>query len=331
MVPSAHGDRTPLPPTFPDLRSLELFTSVCRLGSLSAAAVVHGIAQPSASARIRSLERQVGVSLLQRSATGSTPTHNGVLVAEWADRFLDAADELHVALGTLTRSPSAPVTIAASYTIAEFLLPGWLGVWRRTSDRGAELAVVNSTEVLSRVSHGDAELGFVETTGSVGALNSSEVGRDELVAVVAPTHRLATRGRPLHPAEFSAIGLVCRESGSGTRDAGRRTRRSRSRTPHAVARAGFHQRGSGCGQRWRRTGGAQPPDRCGRPGERLADRGAHLGPGSAAPAQGGLEAGSPDPRRPCPHRGGRAVVTATPARRPSWRRQLAENRPRWHR
>lgn len=219
MVPSAHGDRTPLPPTFPDLRSLELFTSVCRLGSLSAAAVVHGIAQPSASARIRSLERQVGVSLLQRSATGSTPTHNGVLVAEWADRFLDAADELHVALGTLTRSPSAPVTIAASYTIAEFLLPGWLGVWRRTSDRGAELAVVNSTEVLSRVSHGDAELGFVETTGSVGALNSSEVGRDELVAVVAPTHRLATRGRPLHPAEFSAIGLVCRESGSGTRDA----------------------------------------------------------------------------------------------------------------
>ncbi len=219
MVPSAHGDRTPLPPTFPDLRSLELFTSVCRLGSLSAAAVVHGIAQPSASARIRSLERQVGVSLLQRSATGSTPTHNGVLVAEWADRFLDAADELHVALGTLTRSPSAPVTIAASYTIAEFLLPGWLGVWRRTSDRGAELAVVNSTEVLSRVSHGDAELGFVETTGSVGALSSSEVGRDELVAVVAPTHRLATRGRPLHPAEFSAIGLVCRESGSGTRDA----------------------------------------------------------------------------------------------------------------
>lgn len=219
MVPSAHGDRTPLPPTFPDLRSLGSFTSVCRLGSLSAAAVVHGIAQPSASARIRSLERQVGVSLLQRSATGSTPTHNGVLVAEWADRFLDAADELHVALGTLTRSPSAPVTIAASYTIAEFLLPGWLGVWRRTSDRGAELAVVNSTEVLSRVSHGDAELGFVETTGSVGALNSSEVGRDELVAVVAPTHRLATRGRPLHPAEFSAIGLVCRESGSGTRDA----------------------------------------------------------------------------------------------------------------
>lgn len=120
MVPSAHGDRTPLPPTFPDLRSLELFTSVCRLGSLSAAAVVHGIAQPSASARIRSLERQVGVSLLQRSATGSTPTHNGVLVAEWADRFLDAADELHVALGDAHPiaerwSPSPPATRSPSF------------------------------------------------------------------------------------------------------------------------------------------------------------------------------------------------------------------------
>ena len=85
---------------------------------------------------------------------------------------------LHVALATLTRSPGASVAIAASYTIAKFLLPGWLGAWRSEYDRGVEMEVANSTEVLSRVSHGDAELGFVETTGGVGELDTSEVGRD---------------------------------------------------------------------------------------------------------------------------------------------------------
>lgn len=219
MAQPSSGGRTPLPPTFPSLRSLELFASVCRLGSLSAAAAEHDITQPSASARIRSLERQVGVALLRRGPTGSTPTPNGELVADWAEHLLRAADDLNAALGTLTRSPTAPVTIAASYTIAEFLLPRWLGVWRRSTDRGVELEVVNSTEVLVRVDRGDVELGFVETTGDVGSLDSAEVGRDELVCVVAPTHPLAERDRPLGTGDLAAVDLVSREAGSGTREA----------------------------------------------------------------------------------------------------------------
>ncbi len=219
MAQPPGGGRPPLPPTFPDLRSLELFASVCRLGSLSAAAVAHGITQPSASARIRGLERQVGVSLLRRGATGSTPTSNGELVADWAEQLLNAADDLSAALGTLTRSPTSPVTIAASYTIAEFLLPGWLGAWRRGSDRGVELEVINSTGVLNRVQRGEVELGFVETTGDLGPVEASEVGRDELICVVAPNHPLARRGHPLSADDIAAVDLVCREAGSGTREA----------------------------------------------------------------------------------------------------------------
>ncbi|MCB1026802.1 MAG: LysR family transcriptional regulator [Microthrixaceae bacterium] len=219
MGPPRSVGRPPLPPTFPDLRSLELFTAVCRLGSLGAAAAAHGMSQPSVSTRIRSLERRLGFTLLNRGATGSTPTPNGVLVAQWADRLLDAAEELDAALGSLTRAPTAPVTIAASYTIAEFLLPGWLGAWRREANRGAELEVVNSSEVLVRVAHGEVELGFVEITGAIEGLNSVEVARDELIGVVAPGHRLAGLDRPLGADELEAVDLVCREMGSGTREA----------------------------------------------------------------------------------------------------------------
>ena len=55
----------PLPPTTPELSALDLFVSVVHLGSLSKAATAHRITQPSASSRIRSLERQLGLTLHQ--------------------------------------------------------------------------------------------------------------------------------------------------------------------------------------------------------------------------------------------------------------------------
>ncbi|MCO4835752.1 MAG: LysR family transcriptional regulator, partial [Acidimicrobiaceae bacterium] len=64
----------PLGPSFPELASLDLFVSVVELGSVSRAAGAHGVAQPSASSRLKHLERQLGMTLLERSPSGSVPT-----------------------------------------------------------------------------------------------------------------------------------------------------------------------------------------------------------------------------------------------------------------
>ncbi|MGA9275965.1 LysR family transcriptional regulator [Ilumatobacter sp.] len=212
-------ERFPLPPTFPTIASLDLFSTVVRVGSLTAAAAAHGIAQPSASARIRDLEQKMGVTLLRRGPGGSVPTAEGEVVAEWAERILLAADELQVGMASLNRRPTAPLRIAASYTVAEHLLPRWLSVWRQRSARVVELEVVNSVAVLDRVERGDVDLGFVEFTGDITSLQSADVGSDELVCVVAPTHRLARRKQPLTADQLSGVDLISRESGSGTRTA----------------------------------------------------------------------------------------------------------------
>ncbi|CAM5334656.1 Molybdate transport repressor ModE-like protein OS=Streptomyces violarus OX=67380 GN=FHS41_006318 PE=3 SV=1 [Streptomyces violarus] len=57
----------------PDLGGLELLLAVARLGSLGGAARELGITQPAASSRIRSMERQLGVALVDRSPRGSRP------------------------------------------------------------------------------------------------------------------------------------------------------------------------------------------------------------------------------------------------------------------
>ncbi len=153
-----------LPATFPDLGALDLFCTVVELGSLSRAAEAHRIAQPSASSRIRHLERQLDVVLLSRSTTGSMPTADGLLVAEWAAAVINAARVLQGGVDALRCRQGGHLRVAASYTIAEFFLPGWMATVQR---RGTvvELEVTNSTRALDAVRAERADLGFIESPG----------------------------------------------------------------------------------------------------------------------------------------------------------------------
>ena len=208
-----------LPATFPDLVSLDLFATTVRLGSQSAAAAAHGISQPSASARIRTLERQLGLRLLDRSPSGSSPTEHGALVAEWTDALLASAGDLASGVASLrSRAPSA-LTVAASYTVAEFLLPRWVTQWRRRHPGSSiEMSVVNSSGVIESVRAGTAAIGFIESSTAVPDLRSEVVAADELVVVVAHDHPWATRRRVLTARQLAAEAFVCREAGSGTRE-----------------------------------------------------------------------------------------------------------------
>src|SRR3954452_17165432 len=71
------------PAGLPDLNALELLVAVGECGSLSRAAASFGISQPSASERMRTLERRLGLELLHRSTTGSRLTPAGPVVLDW--------------------------------------------------------------------------------------------------------------------------------------------------------------------------------------------------------------------------------------------------------
>jgi len=206
----------------PDLADLRLLVAVDRDGSLGAAARAAGITQQAVSQRIRALERDLGIALVVRTPRGSRLTEAGALVAEWSTTVLDAADRLDTALESLRTRQAAPLRIAASLTIAEYLVPGWLVRFRADEgDRPAarvELTAANSTAVLDLVRRGAVDLGFVETPDLPDDLPLRTVARDELVVVVPPAHPWATR-ESITAAELASTPLVVREAGSGTRRA----------------------------------------------------------------------------------------------------------------
>jgi DNA-binding transcriptional LysR family regulator len=203
----------------PDLEALELLVAVAETGSLGQAAARQRISQPSASARMHTLERRLGVRLLVRSPSGSRLTSAGLVVTDWARTVLEQAYALVEGTAALRARQDGRLRVTASLTIAEHLLPGWL-LTLRGLDPGmhVELNVANSAHVIERIRGGEADLGFIEGRGAPRDVHSRAVARDRLVVVVAPGHAWSRKRRPLRPVELAATPLLLREAGSGTRE-----------------------------------------------------------------------------------------------------------------
>ncbi len=205
-----------------DLTGFDLLLTVARLGSLGRAATEHGMSQPAASARMRQLEGQLGLALIERSPRGSRLTPAGALVADWAQAAIDAAAALDAGVTALRRERDSRVRIAASMTVAEYLLPAWL-IALRAMDPGAAVALmaVNSADVADAVLADAADVGFVEGPDLPDGLRAEPVGADVLTVIVAPAHPWALRarrgGRGITARELAGTPLVAREAGSGTR------------------------------------------------------------------------------------------------------------------
>ncbi|WP_019546015.1 LysR family transcriptional regulator [Streptomyces sulphureus] len=205
----------------PDLEALRALAVVAEESSISAAGVRLGVSQQAVSLRIRSLERELRVRLLVRSARGSRLTPAGELVVGWATALLAAADEFSNAVVSLRTDRSKTMRIAASLTIAEHLLPEWIARWRGALGEDGpigQLTAANSSAVVEAVRDGTADLGFIETPTTPADLGSVVVAHDTIDLVVQRGHRWVTSA-PVSARELANTGLVLRELGSGTRQA----------------------------------------------------------------------------------------------------------------
>ena len=212
-----------LGPHVPDLVVLQLLTAVSEEGSLSRAGRRLGMSQQAVSARMRSLEAQIGADLVIRSSRGSTLSPAGRLVAGWATDVLSAAERLDAGIASIRSENLRQLRVAASLTIAEHLLPRWLVALRTRQEAHGQvvtqvgLTATNSDTVLELVRAGTVPLGFIETSVIPTDLRVRTIGHDELQVAASPEHPWAKRTSPVTAGELAGAGLVTREPGSGTR------------------------------------------------------------------------------------------------------------------
>jgi len=132
--------------------------------------------QQAVSALLTSIEAQTGVRLTVRTVWGTQLTTAGVVVAQWANKLPDVAQQVDAGLGSLRTESRSKLKVAASLTVAEQLMPLWLVSLQATADRSGRkapeviLTTTNSEHAISAVRDSAADLGFIESPGALSAL-----------------------------------------------------------------------------------------------------------------------------------------------------------------
>lgn len=203
----------------PELSALELLSAIAKAGSLNAASREVGTSQQAVSARLTSIESQVGVRLVTRTTRGTQLTPAGEVVADWAEQVLDVARRVDAGLASLRAERRSRLKVVASQTVAEQLMPRWLVSLQAAAVRHGAVApevsfeATDSTGAIAAVRNGEAELGFIEIRGTLHGLRSRVIGRDELIVVVPPDHKWVRRSAPITVEELRQTPLVSRRSG----------------------------------------------------------------------------------------------------------------------
>src|SRR4051795_8954157 len=222
-----------------DLAELRAFCAAVDLGSLGRASRLLRVSQPALSKRMRTIEAVVGTRLVERSPRGISPTPAGTKLYVEARKLLAQAEAGHdlgarpgggevvaqaEGLDDLVRGVAgeeAPVRLAASHTIAEFVLPGPLVDFERQRDRhlSVELMVANSIVVRELVRDGRADFGIAavdDVASGVGPLKEEPFCDDEVILAVPTDHPWAARETvPLD--ELVTTPLVMRDPSANTR------------------------------------------------------------------------------------------------------------------
>jgi LysR family transcriptional activator of glutamate synthase operon len=204
-----------------ELRQLRYFAAVARHRHFTRAAEELGLAQPALSQQVRALERELGVLLIDRSGRRVRLTDAGERLLVWAERILADAAGAEAEMAEFAGLSTGRVTIGSTpvQTLGRVDLPGLLAAFHAQYP-GIEIALREET---TPTLIAELEVGRIDL--ALGALMGDTVPRgiiaeplfaENLIAIVAPHHRLAHRSL-VRPEALAQERFVLAQPGSPIR------------------------------------------------------------------------------------------------------------------
>jgi DNA-binding transcriptional LysR family regulator len=191
-----------------DLRHLRVMVSLANTLHFGKTAQALGLSQPTVSEILKDLERELGVMLVhrtRRSVRLSVAGHQFVL---HASRGLAAVEDAALASRRAGEGEVGRLVLGLSAMSAMSVLPSVIARYRRRYPLVTlRLQSGGTSSLLSAVRDGRCDVAFVIAPGDLGALESSPLTRDRLVAVVPTRHRLAKQ-RTVRVEQFASEPMI---------------------------------------------------------------------------------------------------------------------------
>ena len=170
-----------------ELRHLRYFVTVAEEGTMTEAARVLRIAQPSLSQQISALERRVGAPLFHRRPTGMELTEGGRILYAGANRVLAEIESALVQARDARRS----VRVGVSGTVPEHLLARVEQLLAEHGPLDVEFTVAESREQLDLLRTGTLAFGVMRVFHDVEDLATLTLADEPLGLLLRSDHPLA--------------------------------------------------------------------------------------------------------------------------------------------
>jgi DNA-binding transcriptional LysR family regulator len=226
-----------------NFHQLYIFYAVASHHSFSRAAEALEISQPAVSIQIQELERNIGSTLFHRRTRDLRITDVGEVVLAYAQQIFSLSSKLLNAIDELQGLQSGHLTLGASTTPGEFVLPVGVGRFRQLYPGvQVEMFIGNSRAITQRMLNQEIDLGMVGSrpTAHANDLEIIEYLNDEIVLVAAPDHPLSQSQRVTLQQVVDA-GLIVREVGSATRESAEQYLHDQGITAKAALELGSNQ------------------------------------------------------------------------------------------
>lgn len=200
-----HGSRTAPIARWIDWNDIPLVLAIARSGSLSRAAPLLGLSQPTLSRRLDSCEQKVGVEIFSRGPVGVVLTSRGrelLAIAEQINGVLYAAQ---AALWTPAEQPTGTVRITASDWLCQTVLPPMIAALTRVY-RGIQIELIADAGLQS-LPGGEADIALRPRRFSQNTVWQTSVGTVAF-GLYASAGYLADHGHPSSKTFFAGHRIL---------------------------------------------------------------------------------------------------------------------------
>ena len=220
---------------------LHVFVTVVEHASFSRAAHVLHMTQPAVSQYIKTLEQNLNIKLLERNNKMVRLTKGGEVVYRTAKEILALYSRMQRLIDDMLQKPSGKLTIGASYSFGEYVLPHVIARLREAYPEIVPvISIANTQTIADEVANHHLDIGIVEGDVHHARLQVQPFADDSVVIVVSATHPLADK-EVLQPSDLENETWIIREVGSGTREVAERIFEKLGISPQSMMEFGSTQ------------------------------------------------------------------------------------------
>lgn len=194
-----------------------MFCLVVEEGSISRAAKLVYVSQPAVTRKIHQLENFYGAPLFDRSNGKMTLTNAGKVLYPLAKSIVEEIQTSREAVKQMTGDKNFQLSVGATLTIGEYLLPSLLGQFKKlVPDVKLSLSISNTPSVINRLVDRKIDIGFVEGIVEDDYFHRKKLVDDELILVCGKDHPWKKRAE-IDLQDLTKEHMIWREKSSGTR------------------------------------------------------------------------------------------------------------------